>query len=677
MSLLFALISLILGLHFLKDNLFVSIGLTLLFVIFIFYRFRWKKSLIFIMLFLFGALFANIHRVYNSVDNTYSGLVVSAKKNYFILYSHGERFYVYDKNTEQGIGNFVVVSGIPENCDFTTYESQSDFNQYLLNKGVSRSIQPNGINTSFLNPFNVSKLKQDFLSTLKPNASSLADAMLFNTKDYSSEVVSIAEDVNLIFLLSTTGIYFSFFLRSLKKLIFLKYEERESHILSLLIVAPYVVFSFPKVGVLRIFLVNLFTIPAKTDNSSNNKPKNSYLTKLSVAHMILLLLNPYWAYESGFLIGLTLTVFLHFFRKSYRTGLSFKSKMVTPTLVFLFIQPFFSFRSGNLHLLTFFEQMLLIPVNELFIVISLICFIGIPITPVVNFLGNFIYEALKLFQKIDLKIPLSDYGSVYIALFYLLFVVALYLFEAKRHRHVKYAMCSILMLLLIGLMPIQPLIKSGVYFVNVGQGDSIIIQDHFHAVMIDTGGNISFDIAKKTLIPFLNKKQIYRLDALITTHDDFDHSGAAESLIENFNVKNYLHEKSDFPYQVANIQLENLNIYDGKSENDSSLVLKLNFYGTNYLLTGDAPKSVEKKIIKDNPDLNCDILKIGHHGSNTSSDVSFISALRPKEAIISCGRNNKYGHPNKEVISLLNKYDIKIRRTDQEGTISYLSYFAY
>lgn len=673
MTYLFAVISLILGLHFFSNNLLVSIVLTLLFVIFVLYRFSLKKSVLLLSLFLSGVLFKAFPRTYNNPQNIYSGVVVSSKENYFLLYSHGERFYVYEKDNDREIGDILVVQGEVTTNSFTTHESQSDFNEYLSRKGCKRSISSEGIYSKFRSFFRLKNAKSSFLSMLNSNAAPLVDAMVFNTKDYSSGVIQTAEQVQLIFLLSTAGIYFSFFIRLLKKVIYLKCDERESHLLSLLICSPYVVFSFPKVGVLRVFLVNLLSIPKK-DNSSC---KLNYLQKISITHILILVLNPYWAYDSGFLIGFALTISLYFFRISYKTKMNWKSHLVTPALVYLFIQPFATFRSGNLHLFTFFEQILLIPVNELFIVLSLLGFAGVPLNPVLNFFGNFIYESLKMFEQADLKIPLADYGSFYIAGFYILFFIALYLFESKRYRHLRYTCFTALGLLIVGLTPIQPILTSGVYFVNVGQGDSIVIQDHFHTVMIDTGGNLSFDMAKKTLIPFLNKKHIYHLDALITTHDDFDHSGAAESLIKNFPVRSYLTSDDDFPFGVGRIHLENLNHYEAQDENESSLVLYLDFCNKKYLFMGDAPKEIETQIIKDNPNLRCDILKVGHHGSKTSSDDTFIRTVQPKEGIISCGRNNRYGHPNKEVIDTLYRYDVKIRRTDIEGTISYLSYLSY
>ena len=87
---------------------------------------------------------------------------------------------------------------------------------------------------------------------------------------------------------------------------------------------------------------------------------------------------------------------------------------------------------------------------------------------------------------------------------------------------------------------------------------------------------------------------------------------------------------------------------------------------------GDAPSEIEKEIIKKYKKLDCDILKVGHHGSDTSSSLEFLKAVTPEEAIISCGVNNSYGHPSEEVVNRLNDLDIKIRRTDLEGTIEYM-----
>ena len=232
-------------------------------------------------------------------------------------------------------------------------------------------------------------------------------------------------------------------------------------------------------------------------------------------------------------------------------------------------------------------------------------------------------------------------------------------------------MC-LLSLTVLSMVPLQEPISNCVYFVNVGQGDSIIIKNKSHTVMIDTGGYKSFDMATESLIPFMNKKKITHIDALILTHDDFDHSGAKDSLIENFKVDNILTEKNQFPYQIGDLYIENLNTFNFDEANDNSLVLSLEFIGKKFLFTGDASVKTEEKIIS-KYNVDCDILKVGHHGSNTSTSEKFLKACSPEEAVISCGGKNYYGHPHQEIIDRLNKYNVKIRRTDEEGTICYSS----
>ncbi len=160
---------------------------------------------------------------------------------------------------------------------------------------------------------------------------------------------------------------------------------------------------------------------------------------------------------------------------------------------------------------------------------------------------------------------------------------------------------------------------------------------------------------------------------LITTHDDFDHSGAAPSLIENFTVKEYIKDYQKFPLNVGGLILTNYNVYPElwSEENDESLVISFKVNNFNYLIMGDAPKKIETAIKKDNEYIPCDILKVGHHGSKTSTSEAWIKYLHPTVGIISCGKNNFYGHPHNEVLAVLKKYKVKIRRTDIESTITF------
>ena len=200
-----------------------------------------------------------------------------------------------------------------------------------------------------------------------------------------------------------------------------------------------------------------------------------------------------------------------------------------------------------------------------------------------------------------------------------------------------------------------------------------MIRSHNKVALIDTGGLTYTDIANDVLLPYLRKKQIYKIDMVLITHYDFDHYGALEELNKTYHVKNIYDYNSIFPIKMGEVTFTNYNYYwsSNSEENDKSLVIGFNICQKDFLVMGDAPSYVEKEIIKHNDSMACDILRVGHHGSNTSTSEEWIKYLNPKEAVISVGKNNKFGHPNKEVIAVLNKYHIKIRRTDIEGTIDY------
>ncbi|MBP5574193.1 MAG: MBL fold metallo-hydrolase, partial [Bacilli bacterium] len=175
----------------------------------------------------------------------------------------------------------------------------------------------------------------------------------------------------------------------------------------------------------------------------------------------------------------------------------------------------------------------------------------------------------------------------------------------------------------------------------------------------------------------LKKKRIYKIDMVFITHYDYDHYGALEELQKTCKINQVYDYTSTFPVKMGGITFNNYNYYGaGRSEeNDKSLVLGFNFLNKDFLVMGDAPTFVERQIIKNENYVPCDILRVGHHGSNTSTCEEWIKFVTPEEAVISVGKGNKFGHPNKEVIAVLNKYKIKIRRTDIEGTIKYKSIF--
>ena len=229
-----------------------------------------------------------------------------------------------------------------------------------------------------------------------------------------------------------------------------------------------------------------------------------------------------------------------------------------------------------------------------------------------------------------------------------------------------------------------------IYYLDVGQADSILIDSNNEYMLIDGGNNNDGPL----LVKYFQELGIKDIKYIVGTHPHEDHIGGIDEVINNFNINQIfipdaITTTKTFEDLLDSIEKKNLTftvptinntytlgettikiIYTGTDTSDlnnSSIIIKLTYKKTSYLFTDDATNITEKKIL--NKDIKSDVLKIGHHGSKYSSTENFIKKVNPKYAIISVGKGNKYGHPNIETINLLNKYNIKTYRTDELGTI--------
>lgn len=233
-----------------------------------------------------------------------------------------------------------------------------------------------------------------------------------------------------------------------------------------------------------------------------------------------------------------------------------------------------------------------------------------------------------------------------------------------------------------------------VYFLDVGQADSILIRNEDYNMLIDAGNNED----GKGLVDYFKNLGIEKFDYVIATHPHEDHIGGMDDIINNFEINNYLMpdvltttktfedvldalEAKGLSYETPNVDSKfNLKdavidvVYVGKDSsdlNDSSIVLKLTYGNNSFLFTGDATSNVEKKILDKN--IESDVLKVAHHGSDYSSTLEFIKKVNPKYAVIEVGENNTYKHPSSTTLEKLNYINAKIFRTDKDGTIIFTS----
>ena len=399
------------------------------------------------------------------------------------------------------------------------------------------------------------------------------------------------------------------------------------------------------------------------------KKKFSYLTLLSSLGIFCLICNPFLARQDSFILGFLIPLISYLSRDIFKKH-KIKRWAIRYLIIYLFFIPFEALYYNKIVILAMPLQILLSPLFIFVAFISLLCFFYVPIYPFLKLLIKWLSAITSFISPLSFGLNLPAFNQVFALIYFAIYLLWL-IYMSKGFIPLYRSFLFVeLSLLLIYILPIQNSISNEVNFINVGQGDCTLIRNKNKTVLIDTGGLTYMDVANESLVPFLRKKRIYKIDAVIITHYDYDHYGALSSLMKSYKVSAVYDYNSTFPVSVGNLTFNNYNYYArGDEENNKSLVISFSNCNKDFVIMGDAPTYVEKEIIKNTNSIKCDVLKVGHHGSNTSTSEEWIRYLDPKEAIVSCGKNNKFGHPNKEVVTILNKYKITIRRTDIEGTI--------
>jgi competence protein ComEC len=381
------------------------------------------------------------------------------------------------------------------------------------------------------------------------------------------------------------------------------------------------------------------------------------------------------------------------------------------------VLPFIAWYFNSFSLSSFIANLIIVPIIEGIVIVGLFgAFIGL----VVGVIGNIGMVICSLMIGLVLqltkwlaampaaKLYVPSIGMAGSILYYVLLLWAygyqpqsmLSLAQAIKKWPQKIAAVVLLLILCIIVYSDYPRPLS-VHFIDVGQGDAaLIVTPHGRGILVDTGGtmgeNTDFDIGYRVVLPYLRHYGILDLDYLFLTHGHQDHAGGAAGIASQVPIKNIMLSRENYTQAVTNllqmaphsihiavyegqkIELDgvvikvlhaNTGMDGGHSSNEVSSVMQASYGKFSFLFTGDLPAQGEEEMIKSNRNISSSVLKVGHHGSKTSSTLEFLQAVAPDYAVISVGANNSFGHPHEETLQRLLAQHSKIYRTDQQGAI--------
>ena len=604
---------------------------------------------------------------------------------YSVTVRSKEDLIVYTEEFPYQLGDTILIEGELNPPSNNTVFNNFNYKEYLYQNKIFYTISANNIklleenqNIFFALKNKLIKYMDTFKSHEYLKSFILGDTSYLNSDLYESY------QINGICHLLAIGSSHITFLSLLLLFIFkkLKFNESLSRIILFSIIFLFLLFTDYPISIVRIYLYMIF--------SFLNKKLKLNLSSIKLFIFVLLItlfINPFYIYHKGFLYSYSIS-FILILNKDKLTGNYLMKLLKISFISFLYSIPFNIYFNFSINLFSIIYNLFYVSIFN--IIVFPISFLAL----IFPFLDNIFYQIMNclnyfsyFLNDFTLGIIILKKISFFILIIYLIIITYVIrdLFLKKKK--------SFLLLILIFIFHfyINDLVPNDYFvFIDVKQGDSSLFYSNNKTVLVDTGGIFNQQVSKKTIL-MLKSFGIKKIDYLFLTHGDYDHMGDSIYFLNNFQVSNVIFNSNEMndleqelleelklkkinysigyqgmTYTINNLKINLLNT-TYQDENDSSLVLYILFNNKKILLMGDASKTVEQDLI-DKYDLpNIDYLKVGHHGSKTSTSSNFIDIVKPKYSIISVGKNNFYNHPNAEVLANLS--NTKIYRTDNNGSI--------
>lgn len=623
--------------------------------------------------------------VFNTNDTEFIGIVEDyiIKDNQIkISLKSKERIIVTYKYTGKVFNNLsygdkIKVTGVLKKPSTNNIFNNFNYKKYLYNKKIYYIIEASKIDKIQNNNnhiYTIKNLLYTRINSLK--SSNYIKALLFGDNKLDKEIKTSYQINGISHLFSVSGFHINF----ITSIIYF-YLDRVTYNKKI------------KYITVDIFLV-LYLLLCNTTSLLRCTVMNillsiNYLLKLDIKKIDIVLLtlilciiiNPFIIYDIGFIYSYTISFFLILYKNKYKTNNKLLKIIYISLISFLVSLPINIYTSYEINFLSIILNIIIVPIVSLILLPLSLLILIFPI------LDNILYLITSILEKISLytsninifKQVLSKPSIILIIIYYLVIILIL-----SKNKHYY------LILILLIFHKTIPLYNSNLEVVmfDVGEADSMLISTPSKKVniLIDTGRGIDIN----NIIIYLKSIGISKLNYLIITHGDEDHIGGALYLIDNFKVDNVILNKGDYTeleveliihLKNKNIKYTNninkipllgsymylLNTKKFSNENDNSIVTYFEYQKYKFLFMGDSSSKTEEYLINNYNLTNISFLKVGHHGSNTSSSPLFINKITPKVSLISVGRNNFYHHPNKEVLTNLS--NSVIYRTDINKSI--------
>lgn len=598
-------------------------------------------------------------------SDTLSGeaYILIDKSPYDIVRFNGQRFIIYDDKSPWLHGQTIHIVATFRHLPERSVPGIFDFNELLKAQGVIGQLLV--IESKILTaPSWGSVMKHQLLAQSDQSIRPWIRWLVFGDT-LEGQLSQMVQQFAIIDLLVVSGLHIEWLLDVLSTLL----GERHSRLLSLVLILPLAQMMNWPISIIR----TLGMIVLKMPLFKRWHNWNSY-DALALIALVVLILDPFWLFNKGFQYSF------------FASFIIILSKRLTNNIPKVWRPLFFNFWmstcllplaiDGRFHysLWSPLLHWMMAPIALLLYMVALVTLLGAPLESLLSLLINSFESILNIFNKAPLSVLLGQPSLFWSIMWWLVCWIIVSMIHHRWKMHRRLSALGLVFLLVFQKYHYHGNSNLQIYFIDVDQGDSTLIITPYqsHALLIDTGGQLSYDVAEKRIIPLLNSKAIEKLDRVFITHLDFDHNGALASLTQQMRVDHVTYQSSRTTWNYGEVIITNYHplAQQVEDDNESSMVLGIHYRMCDVLIMGDASVEVEESIIDKLP-RSIDVLRIGHHGSRTSTGEQILRQTQPLYAVISVGQYNRYGHPHQEVTDRLSYFHIPYYETSKLGTISF------